>query len=114
MPIWYIKSINTGSISSGSSVTKDWSPDSAVKIKYIFLVDRNKTDLAASQFWIEFGSGNVFTKDYAPCSIFGNSKLNGLELDVTVPTGSKITMKVTNGEGTTINVDIVFVVEKVG
>jgi len=108
----YFKSINTGDISDGNSVTKSWTPDSDVKIKYLFISDRNKTDLAASQVWFEFGSGNVLTKDYVPASILGNSVLTAVPLDVEVKKGSKITIKVTNGEGTTINVDIVFYIEK--
>ena len=112
MTLSYLKSLNTGNIASGGSVTADWTPDSDVHIMRMYLSDRKKTDLAASQVWFEYGSGNVITKDYAPCSILGNSPLNALAIDTTVAKGAMITVKVTNGEDVTVNVDICFEVVK--
>ena len=108
MPLRYFKSLNTGDIGAGDDVTKDWTPDEDVHIHRMYLSDRKKTDLAASQAWFEFGSGNILTKDYVPCSVLGNSPLNATVLDYDVKKGAKIAVKIENGEGTTINVDIVF------
>lgn len=108
MPLRYFKSINTGEVAIAGEVTKNWTPDEDVHIAKMYLSDRKKTDLAASQAWFEFGSGNVLTKDYVPCSVLGNSPLNATELDIDVGKGAKITVKLTNGEDIAINVDIVF------
>lgn len=108
MGVKYFKSINTGDVAAAGEVTKDWTPDEDVHIHRMYLSDRKKTDLAASQAWFEFGSGDVLTKDYVPASVLGNSILTATVLDIDVKKGAKITVKLTNGEGTTINVDIVF------
>jgi hypothetical protein len=108
MALKYLKSYNTGSISSGSSYTLQFTADEDYHVKHLFFSDRNKTSLSATQVWVEFGVGNVITKDFASASVFGNSPLNALDVDVTIPKGSVITVKVTNNEGTAINVDIMF------
>ena len=108
MPLKYFKSLNTKEVDIAGDVTLNWTPDEDVHIHRMYLSDRKKTDLAASQAWFEFGSGNVLTKDYVPCSTLGNSPLNATELDYDVKKGAKITVKLTNGEGVKINVDIVF------
>ena len=112
MPLRYFKSLNTGDILDTKDKIVDWTPDSDVHIARMYLSDRKKTDLAASQAWFEFGSGNVFTKPTVPCSILGNSPLNAAEIDIDVGKGAKIAVKIVNGEGTTINVDVVFEVTK--
>lgn len=108
MALKYLKSINTGSISSGSSVTKTWTLDEDIHLHRIYLSDRLYHSLANTQVWIELGAGNIVTKDYAPASIFGNSPLNALLIDKDFSKGSVFTVKVTNNEGEAINVDIVF------
>lgn len=110
MPLKYIKSVNTGSISSGDSKTVGLPVDEDMHVSHIFINDRQKTSLQASQVWMEFGSGNVITKDYAPASIFGNSILTALPIDVIIPKGAVVTVKITNGEGQAINCDVCFVV----
>lgn len=108
MPLKYIKSLNTGSISSGGSATVNFTTDEDMHVSHIFINDRQKTSLQASQVWIELGAGNVITKDYSPASIFGNSILTALPIDVIIPKGASVTVKITNGEGQVINCDICF------
>jgi hypothetical protein len=108
MALKYLKCFNTGTINAGSSYTLQFGADEDYHIKHIFFSDRNKTSLSATQVWVELGTGNLITKDFAPASVFGNSPLNALDVDVTIPVKSVVTVKITNNEGTAINVDIVF------
>jgi len=108
MALKYLKSLNTGNIAVGGSATVTWTLDEDIHLKRMYLNDRNKTNLSSSQVWAEFGAGNVITKDYAPCSIFGNSPLNALLIERDFPKGSVFTLKITNGESSAINVDVVF------
>jgi hypothetical protein len=112
MALKYLKSFNTGTIAAGGSFTLQFGADEDYHIKHIYFSDRGGTSLTATQVWVELGTGNLITKDFAPASIFGSTPLNALDIDVIIPAKSVITIKITNGQGTAINVDIVFEIIK--
>jgi hypothetical protein len=110
MAIRYFKTMNTGSISDGSSSEQSWAPDTDVHIKYLFISERSGVTLDSTKIWISVG-GNVRTLDFAPAIVFGHSLPFAIPLDWDVAKGTNITVRVTNNEGAAINVDLCFAVE---
>jgi len=103
--VW--KSINTGSISDGSSTEKEWTPDTDIVIKKMLLIERSDYSLSNAQVYISIADV-PYTKDFVPASVIGQDPEYCWKPNLRVPKGAKIYVKITNHVGVAINVDIVF------
>jgi len=103
----YFKTLNTGSISTGSYAEKEWTPDRDIIIKKVMLIERSDKSLSNAQVYISI-AGRPYTLDYVPGSAIGKDPEYCWKPNLTVTKGSKIYVKITNNVGSDINVDIVF------
>jgi len=101
------KSLNTGSISDGNYVEKEWTPDKDITIKKMLLVERSDNSLSGAQVYISIADV-PYTKDFVPGSVIGSNTEYCWKPNLKVPKGAKIYVKVSNNTGGAINVDIVF------
>jgi len=101
------KTLNTGSISDGSYVEKEWTPDKDITIKKMMLIERSDISLSGAQVYISIADV-PYTKDFVPGSVIGQDTEYCWKPDLRVAKGAKIYVKIENNTGQAINVDIVF------
>jgi len=102
----YLRVFNK-SVSAGSYAEIEWTPDEAVKIQRILINERSGADLYNVQVYLSTPSLTI-TRDYAPAIYFTNEYQRNLPVDLEVPAGAKIYMKITNSTASDINVDVIF------
>ena len=106
----YFKTLNTGSIASGSTATVNWTPDTNIKIKKMMIVERSDQSLSNVQAAISIA--NVpFTKDFVPASVIGQDPEFCYKPDVDVSQGASIAVTLANNSGAAVDCDVVFEVE---
>ena len=106
MALKYLRTFNK-SIANGSYAEVEWTPDEAVKIQRILINERGGTSLDNVQVYLKTPSVTI-TRDYAPAVYFTNDYQKNLPLNLDVPAGAKIYMKITNSTASDINVDVIF------
>ena len=106
----YLKSLNTGSISSSGSKELSWTPDTRIVIKKIMISERSASALNNVQAFISIAAV-PYTKDYVPASAIGSNPQYCYMPDAVVDKGAEIYVKLTNSTGSAVNCDIVFEVE---
>lgn len=106
MALKYIRAFNK-SVSASSYAEIEWTPDEAVKIQRILITERSGTSLANVQVYLSTPSMTI-TRDYAPALYFTNDYQKNLPLNLEVPAGAKIYMKITNSGTSAIDVDVIF------
>jgi len=112
MTLRYFRSFNTGSFATGTYQEVTWTPTEDVHIRHLFISERTGITLDNTQVYIKV-PGWIYTDDFVPAVVLGHGKPYVLDLDIEVKAGAEIYVKITNNEGESINVDVVFeVVEK--
>ena len=106
MGLKYIRAFNK-SVADGGYAEIDWTPDEAVKIRRILINERSGADLYNVQVYLSTPSMTI-TRDFAPATYFTADFQKNNVLDLDVPAGAKIYMKITNNSGGAINVDVIF------
>jgi len=101
------KTLNTGTISSGSSAEKKWSPNKDITIKKVMLIERDDKSLSNVKVYISVG-GVPYTKDYVPGSAIGSDPEYCYKPNIRVTKGSEIYFKIENNRTDSVNIDIVF------
>ena len=107
----YFKTLNTGSISAGSTVNKDWTPDTDIVIKKVMLIEKNDQSLSNVDVTITIADV-PYTRDYVPGSAIGTDPEYCWKPDLEVSKGSKILFSVKNNTSSSVNIDIVIEYEK--
>lgn len=101
------KTLNTGSIASGSYKELEWTPDRDITISKVLIVERSDVSLSNAQVFISIADV-PYTRDFVPGSAIGQDLEYCWKPNLAVPKGAKIYLKVTNNTGVTINCDVVF------
>lgn len=106
MPVEF-KSINTGSISAGGNVSKEWTPDKDITVKKFLIIERDDKSLSNVQAYITL-AGEPITKDFIPATVIGQDPEYCYKPEKKVPKGQKIYVKLTNNRSDSINCDLVW------
>jgi len=109
----YFKTLNTGSISSGSYDEETWTPDTDIKIKRVMIVEHSDKSLSNVQTYIKI-AGVPYSLDYVPAAIIGQDPEYCWKPDLEVKKGAEIYFKVLNSRSDSINCDIVIEFERLG
>ncbi len=108
MPLKYFTCFNH-SINANSYAEKEFSFKTDVKVKRIFINERSGLPLNDVLFYLKV-SENVYTRDYAPATLFGEDPLTAQDLDITITAKETVYYKVDNKKSTAINVDVCFMI----
>jgi len=100
------KTINTGSISAGGTVEKDWSPDVDKTVEKITVSERDNLSTAKVDCYITIAD-EPKTKPDIPLKILDLDYANAPVLNWTLAKGVKIYFKITNNEAAARNLDII-------
>ncbi|MEM4844525.1 MAG: hypothetical protein QXV81_08155 [Ignisphaera sp.] len=97
MPIKRIVKLDTGSLSAGSFVDLTYAPEVNLTIKKIIAVEATGASInnVLSTFYI--GDVPYFMPDVS-LAIFHPSNLHNPDIDLVLPAGVRLTMRVTNNE----------------
>lgn len=106
MALKYIRSFHE-TVSAGGYAEIEWTPDEAVKIHRLLITERNGASLNNVQVYLSTPSMTI-TRDYAPALYFTNEFQRNQPIDLDVPAGAKIYMKITNNTASAIDVDVIF------
>lgn len=101
------KTLNTGSIATGSYKEVEWTPDRDITILKLLIVERSDVSLSNAQVFISIADV-PYTKDYVPGSAIGQDVEYCWKPNLPVPKGAKIYLKISNNTGSAINCDVVF------
>ena len=107
MALKKLRCFNLGTIASGGSKDKEFSPPEDWHIRRIFISDRNAQSLTDVLAYIKLGD-ELITDDYAPAHLFGSDPLVALEIDKDVSKGTTIYVKMTNNKSSDVDIDICF------
>lgn len=105
--VTYFKSLNTGTISSGSYAEISWTPDRDITIKKMLLIERSDKSLSNVQVYISIADV-PYTKDFVPGSAIGCDLEYCWKPNLAVRKGAKIYVKITNSRSDSVNIDVVF------
>lgn len=107
----YLQTISLTSIGAGGG-TKEatWAPETAVRIRKIFMTERAAAQTRNIHAYITIGDVPI-TKPTAPVKVFGEDEETGLVLDRDLPAGTKLYIKLTNQLTAAVDVDVVLVVD---
>ena len=116
MALFKLRCINLGSIASGSSAEKEFSPPEDWHVKKLHILDRGGGNLYNVQVYIRLPSTradleDLITDDFAPARLFHPESRNQVEIDRDVPKGARIYIKATNNEASAVDLDVCFELE---
>jgi len=106
----YLQNLPFTGLATGASAEATWSPETDVKIRRIMVTERASGELSNIHAYITIGD-NPITKPTVPCRVFGANKEQALEANIDLVKGTKLYVKLTNGTGGTVNVDVVLEIE---
>jgi len=107
MPYRY-HTLNTGTVTTGSTVTVDFKAEIEYTLKSIKVTERAAASINNTQVACDI-DGVPVTRPDSPAKIFDPALATLEVIDMALPKGSTITFKVTNNEGADRNYDITLV-----
>ena len=106
------KTYSTTGLAAGNSFSREWTADGDYKIKRIYLLRQDGSAFTASTFYLAI-AGEPMTHDSVPAAVLGRNRETTPELDLEFRNGQKLEFTLTNGEGASIDVFVVFEYEKI-
>jgi len=101
----FFKSLNTGTISAGSSGEVEWTLDRDYTLKAVIISERSDQSLTAVKAFVQLGDA-VKTKDYVIAEVLGRDWDSAWKPEVKLTRGTRIYFKFTNESSTNINIDV--------
>lgn len=107
MAFKYFKTFESGDIADGGVFEKSWEADEDVKIKRVYIVEKDGAALTKSTFYWKIKE-MVLTHPVVPASVLGPDILTNPELAIAFVKGRKLTFTFKNLQGATVRLFIVF------
>ena len=107
MPFKFYKTFEHDNIASGATVSGSWVAEENYTIKRIHIIRKDGASITRSTFYFKIGD-RVFTREFAPASIFGEDIEISPELNISFAKSEKLDYIFRNLEGVTISIFIVF------
>jgi len=109
--VFYFKTLNSGSIPAGGTVTKDWTADKDYTIKKVLVVNKGTATIDKVDLTIQFAD-NFKTLDYVNAYPLAVDLEHAWEPNEPLPRGSRVVVSFKNNDGTNAaQVDFVLLLE---
>ena len=106
------KTFSTTGLAAGGTFSDEWTADDDYRIKRIYLLRQDGSAFTASTFYLAI-AGEPMTHDSVPAAVLGPDKEVTPELNLEFRNGQKLEFTLTNGEGASIDIFVVFEYEKI-
>jgi len=111
MPLYYFRTFEKDALADGATWSDSWVAPEDLKIKRIYIRRKDGYALHKSKFYLKIHE-RVYTREFVVAGILAEDALISPVIDLTFSKGEKLDFTFTNLEGASIDLYIVFEVEK--